>query len=184
MESTQMSGLGFFTPICYGPYANTLEKKAIENIDNYFHFWGKQARIFPGHTSDGKERVFIYNTNFTELTLLKIAGIALSYFTVIIPVIMLIAKFMLRNSHEYKMINMKEVLMAELKSLPVEELEKMTIKNDVKKVKKVDPFSEVQTKKRVWKHKDPALENAINNINKEVQGLINRKENKRRSQAN
>ena len=102
-----MSQISFFTPVYYGPNA-TAGKKALENIDNYFHICGKKAFVIP--TGDREEKVILLPTKFSILTLIKTMGIALSYFTVVIPLIMLISKAALRSSHNFKRIDPKEEL--------------------------------------------------------------------------
>lgn len=100
-----MSDINFFTAVSYLK-PETIEQKAIGNIDNYFHFYGRKAVVV--NTSNGKEEVKITNTKFTALSLIKTIGVALSYFTIIIPLIMLISKAILRASHNYTIIDPKD----------------------------------------------------------------------------
>lgn len=105
-----MSEIKFFTPVYYGPLANTLEKKAIENIDSFFHFYGRKAVVMTDRSAkSGIEKVVFSDTKFSTKTLFKVIGIVLSYFTVIIPLAMLVSKAVLRSSHHYKLLASKEL---------------------------------------------------------------------------
>lgn len=103
-----MSEISFFTPIYYGNNAKSAEEKAIEIIDGYFHFTGKKAVVLKATKENGQEFVQLEKTKFTAKNLLKALGIALSIFTVIIPLFMLISKAVLRSSHSYKLIEPKK----------------------------------------------------------------------------
>lgn len=103
-----MAAIKFFTPVYYGNNAKSSEEKAIEVIDGYFNIYGKKAFVIPGRTEDGREKVILKNTKFTAVTLLKAIAIALSIFTVVIPLAMLISKAILRSSHSYKIIDPKK----------------------------------------------------------------------------
>ena len=103
MSQVQVS---FFTPIVYGDEAPS-EWKAIERIDNYFHFCGRKARVVSSQIGSEiiLEKVQLEETKFSAATLLKIVGVVLSFFTVTIPLVMLISKAALRSSHKYEVID-------------------------------------------------------------------------------
>lgn len=114
-----MSEINFFKPIVYGSNAKTATEKAIENVDSYFHINGKQAFILPNRIEGGKQVVLLadeskfYNRFTLEIRIsncFKIVGIALTYFTVVIPLAMFITKVALRATHSYKFITPKEDL--------------------------------------------------------------------------
>ncbi len=107
-----MADIKFFTSIYYGPQAKTFSEKALEKVDNYFHITGKKAVVIPGRSLEGKERVILSNSKFSASTLLKTIAIALSVFTVIIPLFMLICKAALRSAHNYQLIDPKKELEA------------------------------------------------------------------------
>ncbi len=117
-----MSEIKFFTPIHYGALAKSAEEKAIENIDNYFNICGKKAVVIPGRTDDGKEKVIFQMTRFSIQTFFKTIGVALSVFTVIIPLVMLISKAILRSSHHYKLIDPKKEEEVKVNLAPVQEI--------------------------------------------------------------
>lgn len=137
-----MSEIKFFTPVYYGVNAKSFEEKAIENIDNYFNICGKKAVVIPGRTEDGKEKVILRTSKFSTKTLFKIIGIALSIFTVIIPLVLLISKAILRSSHNYvqeethkkKAVEISDNHTPGVEGDPVKEQEKET--HQVKDVKK------------------------------------------------
>jgi hypothetical protein len=51
-----MSQLNFFTPVHYGSFANTSEKKAIQVIDDYFYVSGQKAVVI-GKIDERTEQV-------------------------------------------------------------------------------------------------------------------------------
>lgn len=104
-----MTKINFFTPVYY-PNAKTFEEKAIGHIDSYFHICGKKAVVISARLKDGNENVILKNTKFSTKTLFKTIGIVLTYFTVIIPLIMIISKAVLRSLHSYKLIDSKKEL--------------------------------------------------------------------------
>lgn len=105
-----MSEINFFTAIHYGVHAKSIEEKVIEKVDGYFHSCSKKAVVIPGRTDDEKEKVILQATKFSAGTLFKIIAVTLSFFTVIIPLTMLILKAALRSSHNYTIIDQKKGL--------------------------------------------------------------------------
>lgn len=92
--------ISFFTPVGFGSQSQPFSEK----IDNYFHLGGKKAYVIPGHVEQGSEGVVLTQGQSSFLTtVLKIV----SYFTLIIPVLMLIAKAALRHSHSFYIIDCK-----------------------------------------------------------------------------
>jgi hypothetical protein len=86
-----MTAISFFTPIFYseGREERTGAERALEKIDDYFYLGGKKACVFNNGTvalSIPEEQRSLF------LTVLKV----LSFFTLIIPVLMLILKGVLR----------------------------------------------------------------------------------------
>lgn len=69
----------------------------LEAVDSYFHVKYENICVIPGNAVMRNEQSrFIHDSPSTLTTALKIA----SYFTLILPLIMLIAKIILRNIHE------------------------------------------------------------------------------------
>lgn len=101
-----MDKLSFFTPVDYGPKASASER-TLQTIDNYFNFFGKKAVVIKGPLQEGKEQVYLDNVGVTALTYLKITGVMLSLFTIVIPVVLLISKALLRSAHSYRIIDPK-----------------------------------------------------------------------------
>ncbi len=104
-----MSEINFFTPVHYGIEAKTNKQKAIENVDNYFHLGGKKAVVIRS-SQNGAENIVLSKSKFTASSFFKAVGIALSYFTVIIPLSMLITKAILRSGKKYTLIDPKQEL--------------------------------------------------------------------------
>jgi U-box domain-containing protein len=95
-----MSEISFFTPIYYGSRARSSKDINIQNIDNYFYIYGKKAVVIDPTHSEG-EKVIFQHSKFSGWDFLKLIGIALSYFTVVIPLGLLISKAVLRSSKKY-----------------------------------------------------------------------------------
>ncbi len=96
-----MSSVSFFTPINYGGFARTCGESLLEAVDDYFYLGGSKAQYIPGHTLGNSEGVAIsQNSSSLFKTLLKIV----SYCTVIIPLIVLLAKMILRCSHQFHLV--------------------------------------------------------------------------------
>lgn len=92
--------ISFFTPVSFGSQSGPLSEK----IDNYFYLGGKKAYVIPGHVEQGSEDVILTPGQSSFLTTaLKIV----SYFTLIIPALMLIAKAALRYSHSFYIIDVQ-----------------------------------------------------------------------------
>lgn len=102
-----MSKLSFFTPIDYRSSPKSINSNLLEKVDNYFYLGGKKAHVIQGRTKTKHEKVMLSESCTSALA--KVGKI-LSYFTIVIPLIMLIAKTILRSQHSYKIINPKQQL--------------------------------------------------------------------------
>ncbi|MBS4166975.1 MULTISPECIES: DUF648 domain-containing protein [unclassified Neochlamydia] len=102
-----MSKLSFFTPITYQTSPKSTALFLLEKVDNYFYLGGKKAQVIQGRTKTGQEKVILSETRSSVLARV---GRFLSYFTIIIPLIMLIAKTALRSQHSFKLIDPKQKL--------------------------------------------------------------------------
>lgn len=97
-----MSGISFFTPVKYNNQLTSCSKLATELVDDYFYLGGRIAVVLPGNEKNGSEEISFQNGQTScFLTALKIV----SYFTVVIPVIMLVAKALLRSVNRYHTCN-------------------------------------------------------------------------------
>lgn len=84
-----MEKIGFFTPVQHHPCENN---RLIDGVEDYFFLKGKKCVVLSGYKLkevEGKKKIFV--------TALKI----LSYFTLIVPFFMLIAKALIRYKHRY-----------------------------------------------------------------------------------
>jgi len=102
-----MTKLNFFTAITYQTPPKATASFLLEKVDNYFYLGGKKAHVIQGGTKSGHEEVILSET---KSSLLARVGKVLSYFTVIIPIVMLIAKVALRSRHSFKVIDPKQKL--------------------------------------------------------------------------
>ncbi len=96
-----MTKINFFTPVNYGLHAETKSQKVIGLVDNYFNLGKTKASVISGRTQEGYERVVLEPC---QQSIPKIISIALSYFTIIIPLFLLIVKAVWRATHTYKIV--------------------------------------------------------------------------------
>lgn len=100
-----MPKLNFFTAVTYQIPPQSTTSFLLEKVDSYFYLGGKKALVIQGRTKTGQEKVILSEA---QSSLLARVGKVLSYFTVIIPLIMLIAKAVLRSRHSFKLIDPKQ----------------------------------------------------------------------------
>ena len=101
-----MQSVGFFTAIKY-EQDKSFSQFLIENVDNYFYLGGKKAVVLQGKGRDGKESALLSDAHSSLLS--KIAKIA-SYFTIVLPLGMLITKAVLRSVHKFCLIDPRKEL--------------------------------------------------------------------------
>lgn len=102
-----MTKVGFFTAVSFGNQSKSCTQSAIETVDSYFYLGGKKACVIPGHTQQDSEGAILTKDSPAFLiTALKV----ISYLTVAIPVILLIAKAILRSIHSFHIIDAKQKL--------------------------------------------------------------------------
>jgi len=92
-----MASINFFTPVHFGNQSITCHQAMQETVDDYFYLGGKKASVIDAQDSKMKVVLLEKSPPFLN-TCLKV----LSYFTLIIPTLMLIAKTILRMNHFYK----------------------------------------------------------------------------------
>ncbi len=104
----KMAKVGFFTAVSFGDQPKSCTQSLLETVDNYFYLGGKKAYVIPGHAQqDGQSTILITKDSPAFLiTALKV----ISYPTVVIPVILLIAKAVLRSIHSFHIIDAKQEL--------------------------------------------------------------------------
>ena len=82
--------------------ASDFSPKQRENVDNYFYLGGRQFRVIPGHSHQGSGGgVFCDGKSSMLFTSCKI----ISYFTLVIPLVFIIAKGVLRSVHSFHVID-------------------------------------------------------------------------------
>lgn len=100
-----MERVSFFTPVSFGDHAKSVSQSLLEWVDDYFYFGGRKACVISGHTKEGCEGTVLYQPAVPfQVTALKVA----TYATVIIPILMLIAKIVLRSLHSFYLINVRK----------------------------------------------------------------------------
>lgn len=124
-----MSKVSFFTPISYQTISNSEKSPLLEKVDDYFYLCGKKAHVI-GLTKNKQEKVVLSESKSSRLA--NVAKV-ISYFTVLIPLIMLMAKVVLRSKHNFKLIDPKQKLekgmnISESTALKIKELMPKIIK--------------------------------------------------------
>ncbi len=111
-----MESIGFFSPVTFGEQPKTVSQFLLETVDSYFYLSGKKFQVIPGYIEQGSEGgifveqdsdgYFLDNPLPYLFTALKV----ISYFTVILPVIALIAKAVIRSFFSFHLIDVKKEL--------------------------------------------------------------------------
>lgn len=103
-----MTKLGFCTAVRFwGDQPKTCRQSWIETVDSYLYLGGKKAYVIPGHTQSGAEgAVLAHDSPAFLITALKVV----SYFTIVVPTIMLIAKAVLRSIYPFHIVDAKQKL--------------------------------------------------------------------------
>lgn len=96
-----MKYLNFFTPVIYQNHSRSEKNYFSINVDNYFYLGGKRALVIQGRTKNGHQKVILSET---EISLLERIAKVVSYFTIIIPLIMLVIKAALRSKYNFKVV--------------------------------------------------------------------------------
>lgn len=99
--------LDFFTAVSYQNTSNSLQSLLIDKVDDYFYLGGKKAYVIQGHTKKGQEKAVLSDAKSS--TLAKVAKVV-SYFTLVVPLFMLVIKAVLRSKHSFKVIDPKQKL--------------------------------------------------------------------------
>lgn len=105
-----MARVGFWTPIDFGDKVRTRAETAIERIDSYFYLGGQKAFVIPAQEGPARAVLMKSSADF-RATVLKV----ISYCTVIIPLIMLIAKVVARSLTRYEVIDVQRELAENLR---------------------------------------------------------------------
>src|SRR5689334_5739705 len=98
---TENHEFSFWTPVKYKEHAITQTHKVMEGIDGYFNLGGRVAVVVSPPQNNRNIDIQIQEDHSPLcLTILKI----ISYATIIIPAIMLVAKYILRSSYVFNLI--------------------------------------------------------------------------------
>lgn len=95
----------FFTPVTFDSPSKSKQEDFIEKVDGYFYLGGKRAYVISTDRKGDLERKarLLKDKSPCYITALKI----LSYFTIVIPFVMLIAKAILRCGYSIQLISKK-----------------------------------------------------------------------------
>ncbi len=107
-----LHNIGFFTPVRFdGP--KTFSQKILEGIEDYFYLCGKSAYVIPGNVSGDSHAVIIKDQDQNRVKQVVLGAIkVISYMTMALPVIMLIAKAIIRAKYKFHTIsNVNESLL-------------------------------------------------------------------------
>lgn len=93
-----MNEIGFFTAVSCQDNCDSNWLRLLEKVDSYFYIGGRKAKIISGQINGNRIGVQLLEETPSERPhALQIA----SYFTLIIPVILLVAKAILRSYYEF-----------------------------------------------------------------------------------
>lgn len=103
-----MPKVGFFTAVSFGDQPKSCTQSLLETVDGYFYLGGKKkAYVILGHAQqDGEGTILAKDSPAFLITALKV----ISYFTIVIPVILLATKAVLRSIHSFHVIDAKQKL--------------------------------------------------------------------------
>ena len=96
-----MEKVSFFTAINFGDQPKSPTQSLLQTVDSYFYLGGRKACVIPGHSQQGSEGTILKdNSPAFFITAIKV----ISYATVILPAIMLLAKVVLRSMYTFHVI--------------------------------------------------------------------------------
>lgn len=102
-----MKKLGFFNAVTFNDQHKSGDSHLVEIVDSYFYLGGKKAYVVAGHTQQGREGVIMTKDSPPFLiTVLKV----ISYLTLSLPVVLLIAKVLLRSIHTFHIVDVQQKL--------------------------------------------------------------------------
>lgn len=99
--------VGFFTAVSFGNQSTSCTQSLLETVDSYFYLGGRQAHVMPGYVQQEREAVHLREADASPcwVTALKV----ISYLTIAIPVVMMIAKAILRSIHTFYIMDAAQV---------------------------------------------------------------------------
>ncbi len=97
--------LDFFTPISFANQLKSYTQSLLETADNYFYLGGKKAYVIPGDRTLTSHGVVVLTESQRLLTT---ALKAASYVTLVLPAIMMGIKFILRSTHSFHVMNVRQ----------------------------------------------------------------------------
>lgn len=104
-----VDSINFFMPVQYGG-EKTWMQHIEEGVEDYFYLDGKKAYVIPGSVSDDNREVKVEERDQGTFKQVVLGAIkVISYITVVIPLIMLIAKAAFRAAHEFHTATVKDV---------------------------------------------------------------------------
>ncbi len=102
-----MGQVNFFTAVSFGSHPKSCSQSLLEAVDSYFYLGGKKAFVIPGDIDQGAKKVVLSQDSSSFLgTVFKV----ISYATLIIPAIVLIAKAILRSIYSFETVDVKKQL--------------------------------------------------------------------------
>jgi hypothetical protein len=96
------ANINFFTPVSFSG-DKSISQSFLENVDGYFSLNGKKAIVVSKLPLSNSYEVRLTSSNQSSFAqMIKTAFKIISYITLIIPIIMLIAKIILRSNFEFR----------------------------------------------------------------------------------
>ncbi len=152
-----MDKISFFTAVSCDNSSNSTRMFLLEKVDSYFYLGGRKVKIDPGYTKGNVKGVYLVHSN-SSLTALKVA----SYFTIVLPLILLIAKAILRANYDFYLIPIPRETVSNINLnstlLNADELEKKEKNSEINVDSPLEKNSQIEDEslKQVLKNQEQA----------------------------
>lgn len=97
-----MSSIDFFTALKFNPEMQTCHQSLIQNVDGYFYLGGRKAQVIDNPLQARSDAAYLVEDRISRCSQV---ALIISYLTVFIPLIMLLAKLTLRLTHDVKLLD-------------------------------------------------------------------------------
>jgi hypothetical protein len=101
---SEINSVSFFTPICFDHLSKSWSESLLEAADSYFTLSDERACVMEGLDVDGSKATILDQVEAPTMfsTALKVA----SYITLVIPLVVLLAKLVLRLTHSFHLLEL------------------------------------------------------------------------------
>jgi|GEM_PF-2256524 len=93
-----MDNVSFWTPVCFDKSDRSNRESFVETVDSYFYLGGRKAKVISKQSGQTNQEAHLIDGSSSRW---KSAAKIASYFTIILPVIMLAIKYLLRSNSNF-----------------------------------------------------------------------------------